>query len=176
MDDFTDPETDNSRRTGRWMYVVAWLLLLALFYSFFSDRIERLYNPNQQLQGQVVNGVPEVQLKRNRQGHYLTQAQINGHPVVMLVDTGATEISIPSSVAERLELPDGARVPVNTANGRVTVRQTRISQLDIGPLRWRDLSAHINPGYQGEEILLGMNALKHLELIQRDGVLTLRQY
>ena len=37
------------------------------------------------------------------------------------------------------------------------------------------MRASINPHMQGEEVLLGMSFLRHLELVQRDRELTVRQ-
>ena len=63
-----------------------------------------------------------------------------------------------------------------TANGDITVYRTTLDRLRIGPLTLRNVRASINPNMRADdEILLGMSALKHLELITRDGVLTLRQ-
>ena len=60
------------------------------------------------------------------------------------------------------------------AGGAVTVRQTRIPRLAFGPFEFRDVAGHLNPGMQGDEVLLGMSALRHLEFTQRGGTLTLR--
>ncbi|WP_234977423.1 retropepsin-like aspartic protease family protein [Ferrimonas marina] len=158
------------------MFVLAWIALACLLYLYFDQKLATRHNPNQRVQSQMVGSVSEVQLLRNRQGHYVTSAQINGHDVVMLVDTGATEISIPEHVASRLGLQPGRRFPVNTANGSIDVFQTRIETLSIGVLTLYDLSANINPGLDDNTILLGMNALKDLELIQRGDTLTLRKY
>ncbi|GAA4900387.1 TIGR02281 family clan AA aspartic protease [Ferrimonas pelagia] len=158
------------------MFMLAWIALASLLYLYFDRQLSQRHNPNQQVQGQINQGIVEIQLQRNRQGHYVTSALINGQEVVMLVDTGATEISIPARVADRLGLARGHRFPVNTANGSIDVYQTRIDTLSIGVLTLYDLSANINPGLDSNTILLGMNALKDLELIQRGDTLTLRTY
>jgi aspartyl protease family protein len=40
----------------------------------------------------------------------------------------------------------------------------------------QQVRASINPNMQGNEVLLGMSFLKHLEFTQRGDSLTLRQY
>ena len=45
-----------------------------------------------------------VQLVRNNDGHYWTTGQINGRTVRMIVDTGASDISINETEAKRLGL------------------------------------------------------------------------
>jgi len=63
----------------------------------------------------------------------------------------------------------------NTANGQVQVRATRINTLQLGPITLYNLEASINPGMDGNEILLGMSALKQIEFSQKGKFLTLRQ-
>ncbi|MBY6096488.1 retropepsin-like aspartic protease family protein [Ferrimonas balearica] len=164
------------RRYGQTLFVLAWLVLAALLYLYFDSKLARQYNPNQRVASEISGQSIAVNLLRNRQGHYVASGQINGHDVVMMVDTGATRISIPESVATRLSLRRGQPYPVETANGTVTVWHTRIDQLSIGALTLYDLDANINPGLGDSTILLGMNALKDLELIQRGDTLTLRKY
>jgi aspartyl protease family protein len=120
-------------------------------------------------------GKAEVRLQQNRQGHYVVQGAINEIPVVFLLDTGATQVSIPAHIAEQLQLKSYAASQVNTANGRTTVYQTKLEQLSIGNIYLYDVSAHINPSMQSNEILLGMSALKRVEFSQVGKQLILRE-
>jgi len=166
-----------TRRMGKGMMIAGWILFLGLLAMFFNKVLEKQYNPNQQLENRVSrDGAREVTLTRNRQGHYVTTGVINNAKVVFLLDTGATNISIPEPVAFRLGLKRGPGIQVTTANGSVQVYQTRLKRVQIGNIAVNDLAASINPHMDGEEILLGMNFLKKLELIQRGKTLTLRQY
>jgi aspartyl protease family protein len=99
---------------------------------------------------------------------------INGQPVRFLLDTGATQVSVPAHLGPVLGLQPGAPASVMTANGSVTVRQTRIDQLVVGPFELRNVGSHLNPGMRSDEVLLGMSVLRHLEFIQRGDTLTLR--
>ncbi len=92
-----------------------------------------------------------------------------------MLDTGATSVAVPASLAQQLGLKPGYRHKAVTANGIVEVRDTRIDTLTIGPITLRNVQASINPGMSGPEILLGMSALKDLELTQRDNTLTIKQ-
>ncbi|MNH40396.1 hypothetical protein D3C79_1017150 [compost metagenome] len=92
----------------------------------------------------------------------------------LLLDTGATRVTIPSQVASRLGLVTTGRSLVNTAAGQILVETGRIESLAMGPLTLYDLSVFINPAADGEEILVGMNALGRLELRQKDRQLLLR--
>ncbi|MEX5354424.1 TIGR02281 family clan AA aspartic protease, partial [Pseudomonas juntendi] len=64
---------------------------------------------------------------------------------------------------------------LSTANGRATGWRTRLDRLQLGDIRLSGVAALIVPGMDGDEVLLGMSALKQLEFTQRDGTLVLRQ-
>ena len=96
--------------------------------------------------------------------------------MLFLLDTGATDVAVPGALAQELGLEAGAPVSVNTANGRSTGYRTRLSELTLGDIRLQDVRALIVPGMDGDEVLLGMSALKQLEFTQRDGTLVLRHY
>jgi len=115
-------------------------------------------------------------LKRNRQGHYVTSGKINGHDVVFMIDTGATDIAVPVNVAKRVGLIPGRKNIHQTANGNVVVFSTRLQTVAVGEISLNNVKASINPGMDFNEILLGMSFLKNLEFTQRGNTLTLRQY
>lgn len=160
-------------RYGRRMLVLAWVGILALLYVFFSDEIERQVNPNRTPESSLLDGgVAQIVLKRNRYGHYVANGAINGREVTFLLDTGATNISIPAAVARQLGLQRGAPVQVNTANGVITVYRTRLDRVAVGDLSLNDLNANINPHMDGD-ILLGMSFLKNIRFEQSGDELTL---
>ena len=92
-----------------------------------------------------------------------------------MLDTGATDVSIPASLAQRLNLEQGAAVTLSTANGRSQGYRTRLQQLKLGDIVLHDVRALVAPGLSGDQVLLGMSALKQLEFTQRGGTLLLRQ-
>lgn len=167
-------EQDQTKRTGKWMFALAWLAGLGLLTLFFKDQLHQQYNPNQQPISYSNGEVAEVRLKRNRQGHYVSTGVINGQPVVFLLDTGATSVSIPFHLASHLGLSPGNRYPVRTANGTINVAQTNIDQLALGTIQFYDVEANLNPGMKEQEILLGMSVLKHLEFTQKGDWLILK--
>jgi len=92
------------------------------------------------------------------------------------VDTGATDIAIPASVAQRIGLRGEAYGMARTAGGDVETRQTRLEQVTLGPIELHGIRASILDDMEGDQVLLGMSFLSRLELWQRDGVLVLRQH
>lgn len=158
------------------MLIIFWLLVLgALTYTFASWE-EKQYNPNQDLSGEQFQGARQVILERNRFNHYVASGLINGTPVTFMLDTGATAVVVPANLASKLRLKAGRPHIANTANGQVEVCATRIDTLELGVIKLHDINASINPGMSGEEILLGMSALKQIEFSQRGKMLTLKQH
>lgn len=164
----------NTTRTGQGMVIIACVIGLAMLTWLFGGVEQRQRNPNASPDSLVHRNQVEVPLKQNRQGHYLVTGSINGQPVEFLLDTGATDVVVPESLARRLRLPYGARSRAMTANGAITVYKTTIDELAIGKIRLRDIDASINPAMDGA-ILLGMSALRQIEFVQQGRTLTLRQ-
>lgn len=155
--------------------ILAWVAGLSLAVMWFSGVEERRLNPNQQPESVTTDSGVEVRLESNPQGHYLMTGAINGREVTFLLDTGATFVAIPANVADSIGLPRGRRITVNTANGSADSFTTRIDTLQLGAIRLHDVNAGIVPGMGGQEILLGMSALRQLDFSQRGGELILRQ-
>lgn len=158
------------------MTYASWILGLALLTWVFSGVLDWQRNPNSRVQTRITEeDSREVVLKRNRQGHYIATGKINGQPVEFLLDTGATHVSIPASIARHLALRPGAPRRVQTANGSITTYATTLNSVELGDIELNRVAASINPHSNADEVLLGMAFLKHLELVQRGNTLTLRQ-
>jgi len=111
----------------------------------------------------------------NRQGHVVLQAAINGAPVRLLVDTGASLVTLTPEDAraagiEPRTLAFSGRV--NTANG-----PTRMASVKLREVRIEQLSLYDVPAAVLEHLdisLLGMSFLGRLESYEmRDGKLTI---
>lgn len=165
-----------SSRSASIMTIAAWVVFLALLGLFFQRYLEWQSNPNQALAGHYDASEPkEIRLQRNRQGHYIAPGEINGSPVIFIVDTGATYIAVPGNTARKLGLKRGAEQRSLTAGGITKSYRTRLDSVRLGNIVMSDLSGSIVPDMPGNQILLGMSFLKHVELVQKDGVLLLRQ-
>jgi len=156
-------------------YAAATAAVLLLGYLYFDEEIEKQFNPNQNPPSNSQGKQTSVTLQRNKFGHYVSSGVINGEPVVFFLDTGATDVSIPASVAGALGLKKGVKHRVNTANGTVHVFSTQLQTVELGGIKLRNVDANINPFMDGEAILLGMSFLGELDFSQRGDVLTLQQ-
>lgn len=161
---------------GMVMTTLGWLLALGIATLLFQDYLDERDNPNRGVTGQEIGGIPSLVLHRGPRGHYRVPGRINGQDVQFLLDTGATHVAIPQAVADRLALKALSRGRSMTAAGPVESFGTRLDLVELGNIRQHHVIASITPAMRGEEILLGMSFLKHLELIQRGDTLTLRQY
>lgn len=172
----SDSEKDFSRTAGKFMIILSWVAALALMTLLFTNILDGKRNPNQNVSTYVHgDGSKEVVLQSSRHGHYIASGKINAHPVVLLVDTGASFVSIPENVANKVGLKKGAPLTVSTANGNVTVYSTVLDEISIGDIVLNDVRADINPHMNGDEILLGMSFLRGLSVTHKDGLLTIRQ-
>jgi aspartyl protease family protein len=154
------------------MHYMAWVALLFLLTLFFNDYVADKRNPNRNL-NLINHEGGEVVLQRNRSGHYVAPGRINGEPVTFLLDTGATQVSVPEVLADRLGLEKGRRLQTMTANGVISVHTTRLDSVQLGGIELRDVSASINPYMPGDTVLLGMSFMQHLDMVQREGTLSL---
>lgn len=154
----------------------AWILGLLLLVLFFSKLLDDRTNPNRSVATSTATQYQEIVLQRNPYGHYVFDGEINQKPVTFLVDTGATTTAIPAQLQDYLQLETGPSFTVTTANGRATAYSTRLNELKMGEIVFQDTRASINPGMKNQEILLGMNILKHMELIQHANELIIRRY
>lgn len=153
---------------------LAWGLAIAMLVWFFEDKLQQQFNPNAQVTSRINNGKVTVRLEQNRMGHYVARGEVNGKPVTFLLDTGATLVAVPESLAQKLGLRKGRQGISQTANGRAITYRTEIDRLELGEIELVNVAASITPGMDGDVILLGMSALKEFELIQKGDTLTLR--
>ena len=117
-----------------------------------------------------------VTIARNQNLQYLTNAQINGRQVRVLVDTGANSVAINTEQARALGIrdDDGEAAQVQTASDVLIARKVQLRSVVVGGIEATAVDATVIDGDQPPVILLGMSFLRHVELEERDGILTLR--
>jgi aspartyl protease family protein len=112
-------------------------------------------------------------------GQYAADVEINGLPVKMLVDTGATMVVLSYGTAQRLGLNVvGADYTgrAQTANGVAAVAPVMLREVTLGPIYLGDVKALVADRSAGAIDLLGMSFLRRLAGVeQRAGKLILRQ-
>lgn len=119
---------------------------------------------------------PTVTLMADGAGHYVTQGSINGMPVRLIVDTGATMVSMGMSDAKRLGLQyaKGERGLSTTANGTVAVYKIKLDTVKVGGIVMNQVDGLVQESDM-PFVLLGMSFLNRLELKQDGPQLTMVQ-
>lgn len=120
--------------------------------------------------------VREVSIPRDDQGHYRVRGTINGLGADLLVDTGATVVTLSSRHARRLgvDWQHSDRVGrFNTAMGVTEARFVRLGEVAVGQIAQNDVEAVVIEGDYPEMILLGMSFLNGVKLEDSNGVLRL---
>lgn len=119
-------------------------------------------------------GHETVLLAADDHGHYVTDGQINGHPVRFMVDTGATRVSLGTDEAARLGIDwqKGRPGAVSTANGVVRVWTVRLDSVRVGDLTLYGVEAAVHASSL-PTILLGMSFLSRVDMRNDGTTLTL---
>lgn len=110
-----------------------------------------------------------LQLQADSQGHFVSRGRINGIEVNLLVDTGATFVSLGRSDAKRigLDYTKGERGLTATANGTVPVWRMRLDTVELGGMTMHNVDASVHES-ELPLVLLGMSFLNRTQW-QRDG-------
>lgn len=101
-------------------------------------------------------------------GHYWADANVDGHEVRFLVDTGASAVALTADDARHLGIdPNGLNYnyTVTTANGQARAAQVKLASISVGQARVNDVDAYVlDRGL--ETSLLGMSYLGRLSQFQ----------
>lgn len=98
-------------------------------------------------------------------GHFYLQPTLDGQPVRMVVDTGASVVALTYEDAERVGArlkPQDFTIKISTANGVVEGAPFRIGEIKIKGLAIREVEAIVLPKGRLEMSLLGMSFLRRL--------------
>ncbi len=111
----------------------------------------------------------------NRAGHVIIDAVVNGAPVRMLVDTGASFVTLTPADARAAGIAPGELAfnrRASTANGFVRMAIVTLREIRLGQLSLNDVHAAVLENLNVS--LLGMSFLDRLQSYEmRDGKLTI---
>jgi aspartyl protease family protein len=145
--------------------VIGLLLVVGYTYRFeLRDTASRVMA--ELMPGHAVTRGGVVELMRSRSGDFQVHAKINGAPVAMVLDTGASAVVLTHEAAQAAGLPTEFiryNVNVDTANGRAQAAAVTLDRITIGSIVERGVPALIAPPGQLKTSLLGMSFLNRLE-------------
>lgn len=111
-----------------------------------------------------------IELQREYNGHFYADVQINGSPIRVLVDTGATGIALSREDAQRAGLAVSAgmfNVVGKGANGDVHGEYVTLDRVSLGNATAESVSAVVLDS--GEQSLLGQSFLSKFETVEIKG-------
>jgi aspartyl protease family protein len=120
-----------------------------------------------------------VELKAGAFGHFHTRAEINGRPVNVMVDSGASMVALTYEDARAAGFyvrDSDFTHRVNTANGTARVAPVTIDRVSIGDITVRNVPGAVLEAGKLETTLLGMSFLNRLQRVDmRSGLLVLHE-
>ena len=162
---------------------LAWIAIFAALFAIFSFRFEfkavweRVKADISGTAGQSVSG-EEITIRRQDDGHYWLQVDVNGKPVRFMIDSGATTTAVNGNTARETGIQvdtDGYPVFLNTANGSVAAQRGIIQSLKIGTHEIGQHNVVVSESF-GDTNVLGMNFLDSMQSWKVEAnVMTLKQ-
>lgn len=124
----------------------------------------------------VTPGSSRVVMSAGSGGHFFTQGQINGRAVQLMVDTGATMVSLSVADAERVGLnyKAGQAVEMSTANGVIPGWRLKLASVRIGDVVVYDVDAIVSSGAM-PYVLLGNSFLTRFQMTRTNDQMVLEK-
>jgi aspartyl protease family protein len=145
--------------------VLALILVIGYSYRFelrdVADRVMAELIP-----GHVITRGRTVEVARAVSGDFDVNAQINGAPVAMVLDTGASSVVLTRDDARAAGLPLEVlayTANIDTANGRTRAAPVTLDRLAVGGLVEHSVAALVAQPGQLKTSLLGMSFLNRLQ-------------
>ena len=145
--------------------VIGLALVLGYTYRFeLYDVGDRLLV--ELMPGRAASHGRTVQLARAGTGDFRIGTEVNGVPIAMVLDTGASSVVLTHEAAKKAGLPTEFikyAVNVDTANGHTVAAPVMLDRLAIGSIVERQVPALIAQPGQLKTSLLGMSFLNRLQ-------------
>ena len=146
--------------------------------SIEVDGKRRELTLSQRIAGTFEETAPtEIQITRNNNHQYLTNGEINGRRLLMLIDTGANSVALSAAQARDLGIDyrHGTPSRVSTAGGIKPAWGVTLDKVSIGGIAVNYVPAVVIEGDFPQTALLGITYLKHVGLREDNGIMYLRQ-
>jgi aspartyl protease family protein len=126
---------------------------------------------------QEVVGRASLVLTADTRGQFSAQVAVNGVSAPFLVDTGASVVTLPDSLARRagIDLERATPVTISTANGRARAYRVVLNSVKVGSLAAHLVEAVVVEDAKLPFALLGMSFLNRMDMRREGDSLTLLQ-
>jgi len=117
-----------------------------------------------------------VVLTAGNGGHFFTLGQINGKSTQMVVDTGATSVSISMSEAQRMgiDFKSGQMIQMSTANGVIPGWLIKLGSVRVGDVSVHGVDAVVSSGSM-PYVLLGNSFLTRFQMTRANDQMVLEK-
>jgi aspartyl protease family protein len=126
----------------------------------------------------VPSSARRLVIRASEGGHFAVDGSVDGRLVTFLVDTGASQIALRASDAERLGFilrPRDYTTRVATANGVGRAALVKLGTVQVGNIVLRDVPALVTADEALAVNLLGMSFLSRVRWSHEDGNLIIEQ-
>jgi aspartyl protease family protein len=167
------------RQMRTWQVVRAmlvWTLIIVVVAGVYASR-DHLAGFAGRLVGALVPGVPvsgrlageanpdSVVITRSGDGHFAVRTAVDGVPTTMLIDTGASFVTLSHRDAQRAGIDPEVLdfgIPIRTANGTMQAATVILDSLSVGSIEQKNIRALVAPRGSLNQSLLGMSFLDAL--------------
>lgn len=150
-----------------------WVLAATVVIGFFAPELQRFATLPEANDAPVATPRPKpavtfgrAEIAADDRGHFIFTGRVNGRPLSMLADTGATLVALRASDARTaglIVLPGDYTARVSTAGGVAEAARVRLGEVEVGDIRVRDVDALVLSDEQLTTNLLGMSFLGRLK-------------
>ena len=139
-----------------------------------GERLE-LHLGDQPYAPPVASERTSVTLVSDVRGHFVTAGNINGASVRLMVDSGASMVSMGPSDAKRagIDYLAGNKTYANTANGVALAYHVRLNKVQVGDIVLYNVEGLVHENINLPVVLLGMSFLGRLDMRREGDMLTL---
>lgn len=157
--------------------IVAWTTIIVVLVGLYANR-DQLAGFAGRFIGAIAPGVPitgrlagegdadSVVVTRSGDGHFAVLATVETKPLLFLVDTGASFVTLSFDDATTIGIDANAldyNVPIRTANGRMIAAAVTIERITVGTIERRQVKGLVAPAGLLDQSLLGLTFLNTLE-------------
>lgn len=153
--------------------LLGWVLAATVVIGFFAPELQRLADMPQASKAAAPAATPKpavllgrAEIVADSRGHFVFTGRVNGRPLAMLADTGATLVALRASDARAaglIVLPGDYTAKVSTAGGVAEAARVHLQEIEVGDIRVTDVDALVLSDSQLATNLLGMSFLGRLK-------------
>jgi len=147
-------------------FALGTLALVLLFFGARSIDDDGRFNPLREPAPMLVEtasgGESSITISAQKNGHFILDARIGGRRTELMIDSGATVVTLRESDARKAGLTYTDRdfkVPFSTANGEVFGAVDVLPELTVGDITLHDLRISVLPDDKLDMSLFGTNGL-----------------